>query len=97
MIHLHALLLNPRRSLIGLPAAVLGLVVRSLLLPLLISGGRLPAKEAIPLPWVLLMCCAGQNIGPYLRRRQVARPALGVGVPALAGSWISGSLRQRPA
>jgi uncharacterized membrane protein YfcA len=33
------------------------------------------------------------NLGPYLRRRQVApKPALILGLPALAGSWIGGSL-----
>jgi uncharacterized membrane protein YfcA len=32
-------------------------------------------------------------LGPYIRRRQIAiKPALVLGLPALAGSWIGGSL-----
>jgi uncharacterized membrane protein YfcA len=40
---------------------------------------------------VVLLLALG-NLGPYRRRGQFAlRPALILGVPALAGSWIGGS------
>jgi uncharacterized membrane protein YfcA len=46
----------------------------------------------VPLSLLVVMLLALGNLGPYLRRRQFAlRPALILGVPALAGSWIGGS------
>jgi uncharacterized membrane protein YfcA len=41
---------------------------------------------------LVVMLLALGNLGPYLRRGQIAlRPALILGLPALAGSWIGGS------
>jgi uncharacterized membrane protein YfcA len=80
-------------SLIGFLLAVLGAGGSILLLPLLVSGAGLPTREAVPLSLLAVTLLALANAGPYLRRRQVApRPALILGVPALAGSWIGGTL-----
>ncbi len=80
-------------ALIGFLLAVLGAGGSILLLPLLISGAGLPTREAVPLSLLAVTLLAVANAGPYLRRRQVApRPALALGVPALAGSWIGGTL-----
>ena len=80
-------------GLIGFLLAVLGAGGGILLLPLLISGAALPTREAVPLSLLVVTLMALGNLGPYLRRRQVApKPALILGVPALAGSWIGGSL-----
>lgn len=80
-------------ALIGFLLAVLGAGGSILLLPLLISGAGLPTREAVPLSLLAVTLLAVANAGPYLRRRQVApRPALILGVPALAGSWIGGTL-----
>ncbi|MCP9836157.1 sulfite exporter TauE/SafE family protein [Cyanobium sp. N.Huapi 1H5] len=80
-------------ALIGFLLAVLGAGGSILLLPLLISGAGLPTREAVPLSLLAVTLLAVANAGPYLPRRQVApRPALILGVPALAGSWIGGSL-----
>ena len=80
-------------ALIGFLLAVLGAGGSILLLPLLISGAGLPTREAVPLSLLAVTLLAVTNAGPYLRRRQVApRPALILGVPALAGSWIGGTL-----
>jgi uncharacterized membrane protein YfcA len=47
----------------------------------------------VPLSLLVVTLLALGNVGPCIRRRQVAfRPALVLGVPALAGSWIGGSL-----
>jgi hypothetical protein len=79
-------------GLIGFLLSVLGAGGSILLLPLLVSGAALPTKEAVPLSLLVVMLLALGNLGPYLRRGQVAaRPALLLGVPALAGSWIGGS------
>jgi uncharacterized membrane protein YfcA len=79
-------------ALIGFLLSVLGAGGSILLLPLLVSGAALPTKEAVPLSLLVVMLLALGNLGPYLRRRQFApRPALQLGVPALAGSWIGGS------
>ena len=79
-------------ALIGFLLSVLGAGGSILLLPLLVSGAALPTKEAVPLSLLVVMLLALGNLGPYLRRRQFApRPALQVGVPSLAGSWIGGS------
>jgi uncharacterized membrane protein YfcA len=79
-------------ALIGFLLSVLGAGGSILLLPLLVSGASLPTKEAVPLSLLVVMLLALGNLGPYLRRGQIApRPALILGLPALAGSWIGGS------
>jgi uncharacterized membrane protein YfcA len=86
------LLLAAGGGLIGFLLSVLGAGGSILLLPLLVSGAALPTREAVPLSLLVVMLLALGNLGPYLRRRQVApRPALLLGLPALAGSWIGGS------
>ena len=80
-------------ALIGFLLAVLGAGGSILLLPLLVSGAALPTKSAVPLSLLVVALLALGNVGPYIRRRQVAiQPALVLGLPALAGSWIGGSL-----
>jgi uncharacterized membrane protein YfcA len=80
-------------ALIGFLLAVLGAGGSILLLPLLVSGAGLPLRDAVPLSLLVVTLLALGNAGPYLHRRQVAPgPALVLGVPALAGSWIGGSL-----
>jgi uncharacterized protein len=87
-----ALLLTAGGGLIGLLLAVLGAGGSILLLPLLMSGAALPTREAVPLSLLVVMLLALANLGPSLRRGQIApRPALILGLPALAGSWIGGS------
>jgi uncharacterized membrane protein YfcA len=79
-------------GLIGFLLSVLGAGGSILLLPLLVSGAALPTKEAVPLSLLVVMLLALANLGPYVHRGQFApRPALILGVPALAGSWIGGS------
>jgi len=86
------LLLTAGGGLIGLLLAVLGAGGSILLLPLLVSGAALPTREAVPLSLLVVMLLALANLGPCLHRRQIApRPALILGLPALAGSWIGGS------
>lgn len=76
---------------IGFLLSVLGAGGSILLLPLLVSGAALSTREAVPLSLLVVMLLALGNFGPYLRRRQFApRPALILGIPALAGSWIGG-------
>ena len=78
---------------IGFLLAVLGAGGSILLLPLLVSGAALPTKVAVPLSLLVVTLLALGNVGPYIRRRQVAiKPALILGLPALAGSWIGGSV-----
>jgi len=80
-------------ALIGFLLAVFGAGGSILLLPLLVSGVGLPTRAAVPLSLLVVTLLALGNVGPYLRRRQIAvGPALVLGVPALAGSWIGGSL-----
>jgi len=80
-------------GLIGFLLAVLGAGGSILLLPLLVTGAGLPTRTAVPLSLIIVMLLAVGNAVPYLRRRQVAPgPALILGLPALAGSWIGGSL-----
>ncbi len=80
-------------ALIGFLLAVLGAGGSILLLPLLVSGASLPTKAAVPLSLLVVTVLALANLGPYLHRRQIAiKPALVLGVPALGGSWIGGSL-----
>jgi uncharacterized membrane protein YfcA len=79
-------------AVIGFLLSLLGAGGSILLLPLLVSGAALPTKEAVPLSLLVVMLLALGSLGPYLRRRQFApRPALILGLPALAGSWIGGS------
>jgi len=79
-------------AVIGSLLSVLGAGGSILLLPLLVSGAALPTREAVPLSLLVVMLLALGNLGPYLSHRQFApRPALILGVPALAGSWIGGS------
>lgn len=86
------LLLLAGGGLIGFLLSMLGAGGSILLLPLLVSGAALPTREAVPLSLLVVMLLALGNLGPSLRRRQVApRPALLLGLPALAGSWIGGS------
>jgi uncharacterized membrane protein YfcA len=86
------LLLGAGGALIGFLLSVLGAGGSILLLPLLVSGAALPSREAVPLSLLAVAILALANLGPYLRRRQFApRPALVLGLPALAGSWIGGS------
>ena len=87
------LLLVAGGGLIGFLLAVLGAGGSILLLPLLVTGAGLPTRTAVPLSLIIVMVLAIGNAGPYLRRQQVAPgPALILGIPALAGSWIGGSL-----
>ena len=80
-------------AVIGFLLAVLGAGGSILLLPLLVTGAALPTKVAVPLSLLVVTLLAVGNLGPYLRRRQVAiKPALILGLPALAGSWIGGSV-----
>ena len=86
------ILLGLGGGLIGFLLSVLGAGGSILLLPLLVSGAGLPTREAVPLSLIVVMILALANLGPYLRRGQFApRPALLLGLPALAGSWIGGS------
>lgn len=80
-------------SLIGFLLALLGAGGSILLLPLLVSGAGLPTKAAVPLSLLVVTVLAVANVGPYIHRRQIAiKPALVLGLPALGGSWIGGSL-----
>jgi uncharacterized membrane protein YfcA len=87
------LMLGAGGAVIGLLLAVLGAGGSILLLPLLVTGAALPTRAAVPLSLLIVMVLAIGNAIPYIQRRQVAvRPALLLGLPALAGSWIGGSL-----
>jgi uncharacterized membrane protein YfcA len=86
------LLLGLGGGLIGFLLSVLGAGGSILLLPLLVSGAALPMREAVPLSLLVVMLLAMANLGPYIRRGQFAlQPALILGLPALAGSWLGGS------
>ncbi|MEB3276239.1 MAG: sulfite exporter TauE/SafE family protein [Cyanobacteriota bacterium] len=86
------LLLGIGGGLIGFLLAVLGAGGSILLLPLLVSGAGLPTRAAVPLSLLIVMVLAVANAIPYMQRHQVAvKPALLLGLPALAGSWIGGS------
>ncbi|MFO0056661.1 MAG: sulfite exporter TauE/SafE family protein [Cyanobacteriota bacterium] len=79
-------------ALIGVLLSLLGAGGSILLLPLLVSGAALPTREAVPLSLVVVSVLALANLGPVVRRGQVApKPALILGLPALAGSWVGGS------
>ena len=80
-------------SLIGFLLAVLGAGGSILLLPLLVGVADLPTDPAIALSLLIVMLLAIGNAIPYLKRGQFAlKPALVLGIPALAGSWIGGTL-----
>lgn len=86
------LLLAAGGGLIGSLLTLLGAGGSILLLPLLISGAALPAREAVPLSLLVVTVLALANVGPALRRRQIAlRPALVLGLPAVVGSLIGAS------
>ena len=83
------LLLAAGGSVIGGLLTMLGAGGSILLLPLLISGAALPAQEAVPLSLLVVTVLALANVGPALRHRQIAlKPALVLGLPAVAGSLI---------
>lgn len=87
------LLLAGGGALIGCLLAVLGAGGSILLLPLLVTGAGLAPRDAVPLSLMVVTLLALTNLWPVLRRRQVAMvPALLLGVPALAGAWVGGSL-----
>ena len=87
------LLLAGGGALIGCLLAVLGAGGSILLLPLLVTGAGLAPRDAVPLSLMVVTLLALTNLWPVLRRRQVAIvPALLLGVPALAGAWVGGSL-----
>ena len=80
-------------GVIGFLLAVLGAGGSILLLPLLVTGAGLSTRDAVPLSLVVVTLLAIANMIPYLRRRCVAlRPALLLGVPALVGAWIGGTM-----
>jgi uncharacterized membrane protein YfcA len=84
-------LLTTGGALIGFLLAVLGAGGSILLLPLLVSGAALPTREAVPLSLLVVTLLALANLAPCMRRGQLAPgPALILGLPALAGSWIGG-------
>ena len=86
------ILLGLGGGLIGFLLSVLGAGGSILLLPLLVSSAALPTREAVPLSLLVVTLLALANLGPYLKRGQFApRPALVLGLPALAGSWLGGS------
>ena len=87
-----AVLLTVGGALIGFLLSVLGAGGSILLLPLLVSGAALPTREAVPLSLLVVMLLAVASLVPYARQGRFAPgPALVLGVPALAGSWIGGS------
>ncbi len=86
-------LLSGGGVLIGFLLAVLGAGGSILLLPLLVSGAGLATQEAVPLSLLVVILLALFNLGPYAWRRQLAwRPALILGLPAMAGSLLGGRL-----
>jgi uncharacterized membrane protein YfcA len=92
VIEASAALLLTGGGLIGFLLAVLGAGGSILLLPLLVSGAGLPTREAVPLSLIVVGLLALANTPPYLRRGLFTlRPALVLGMPALAGSWIGGT------
>ena len=80
-------------GLIGFLLAVLGAGGSILLLPILVIGAGLPTRDAVPLSLLVVMVLAMANVAPVLRRSQLAiRPAVILGIPALGGAWMGGSL-----
>ena len=75
--------------LIGALLALLGAGGSILLLPLLVSGLDLPLRDAVPLSLLVVLLLALANLIPAVQQRRVVwRPALWLGLPALAGSWL---------
>ena len=75
--------------LIGALLALLGAGGSILLLPLLVSGLDLPLRDAVPLSLLVVLLLALANLIPAMQQRRVVwRPALWLGLPALAGSWL---------
>ena len=88
-----ALLLACGGAVIGFLLAVLGAGGSILLLPLLVTGAGMATRDAVPVSLLVVILLALANLGPVLRRRQVAiTPALLLGLPALVGAWAGGSL-----
>ena len=80
-------------TLIGFLLAALGAGGSILLMPLLVSGAGMSAQEAVPISLLVVALMSIVNLGPYVKRHQVApRAALVLGIPALGGAWIGGSL-----
>ena len=78
--------------LIGFLLSVLGAGGSILLLPLLVCGAALPSREAVSLSLLMGVLLALANLGPALRRGQIAaRPALLLGSPALVGTSLGAS------
>lgn len=87
------LLLVGGGALIGMLLAMLGAGGSILLLPLLVVGAGVGPSEAVPLSLIVVTVLALANLWPVLVRRQLAiRPALLLGLPALLGAWLGGSL-----
>lgn len=76
-------------AVIGFLLAILGAGGSILLLPLLVSGAGLSTKAALPLSLLVVLVLALANLAPYARRGHLApRPALILGLPAMAGSLL---------
>lgn len=87
------LLLGAGGGLIGFLLAVLGAGGSILLMPLLTIGVGLKTDPVIALSLLVVIVLAIGTAIPALQRGQVARrPAVVLGLPALAGSWIGGTL-----
>lgn len=87
------LLLGSGGALIGFLLAVLGAGGSILLMPLLTIGVGLTTDPAIAVSLLVVIVLAIGNAIPSVWRRQIAiRPAIVLGLPALVGSWIGGTL-----
>lgn len=80
-------------GVIGFLLAVLGAGGSILLMPLLTIGAGLKTDTAIAISLLVVIALAIGNSIPSVWRRQIAiKPAVVLGLPALAGSWIGGTL-----
>lgn len=80
-------------GVIGFLLAVLGAGGSILLMPLLTIGTGLKTDAAIAISLLVVIALAIGNSIPSVWRRQIAiQPAVVLGLPALAGSWIGGTL-----
>ncbi|MFZ9619942.1 MAG: sulfite exporter TauE/SafE family protein [Prochlorococcaceae cyanobacterium] len=87
------LLLTAGGGVIGFLLAVLGAGGSILLMPLLTIGVGLKTDPAIAISLLVVIVLAIGNSIPSIWRRQIAiKPAVVLGLPALAGSWIGGTL-----
>ena len=87
------LLLTAGGGVIGFLLAVLGAGGSILLMPLLTIGAGLKTDPAIAISLLVVIVLAIGNSIPGVWRRQIAvKPAVVLGLPALAGSWIGGTL-----